>query len=115
MILSFGYLILIKIDFALGAKLFNEMMRNYQLSMPRKRKIFETPEEKSERMRQTCIDRAKLKITDDFLENIKKLVWEMPLYKVANKYNISKSRISDICKQYQIDKPQIGYWKKKKK
>ena len=102
-------------DLALGAKLFNEMMRNYQFSMPRKRKIFETPEEKSERMRQTCIDRAKLKITDDFLEDLKKLVWEMPLYKIAFKYNISNSRISDICKQYQIDKPPIGYWKKKQK
>ncbi|MFW9876772.1 MAG: hypothetical protein ACFFG0_27065, partial [Candidatus Thorarchaeota archaeon] len=96
---------------ALGAKLFNEMMRNYQFSMPRKRKIFETQEEKSERMRQTCIARAKLKITDDFLDKLKKLVWEMPLYKIASKFNISNSRISDICKQYKIDKPPIGYWK----
>ncbi len=99
-------------DLALGAKLFNEMIRNYQFSMLRKRKIFESPEEKSERMRQTCIDRAKLKITDDFLENLKKLVWEMPLYKIAEKYSISNSRITEICKKYEIVKPQIGYWRK---
>ncbi|MFX1499789.1 MAG: hypothetical protein ACFFDH_02350 [Promethearchaeota archaeon] len=100
-------------DLALGANLFNDMMRNYQSSMPRKRKIFETPKEKSERMKQACINRAKLKINNNFLENLKKLVWEMPLYKIANAYNISVSRISDFCKQYQIDKPPIGYWKKK--
>ena len=100
-------------ELALGAKLFNEMMSNYRHSMPRKRRIFETQEEKSERMRQTCINRAKLKITDDFLENLKKLVWEIPLYKIAEKYDIATSRISEICKQYQIDKPPIGYWRKK--
>ncbi|MFW9895271.1 MAG: hypothetical protein ACFFD7_05650 [Candidatus Thorarchaeota archaeon] len=100
-------------DLALGANLFNEMMRNYEFSMSRKRKIFETPEEKSERMRQLCIDRAKLKINDDLLEDLKKLVWEVPLYKVAEKYKISISRISEICKKYKIDKPPIGYWKTK--
>jgi len=100
-------------DLALGAKLFNEMIRNYLYSMPRKRRIFETQEEKSERMRQTCINRAKLKITDDFLENLKKTVWEIPLYKIAEKYNIATSRISEICKQYQIDKPPFGYWRKR--
>jgi len=98
---------------ALSAKLFNEMMRNYPHSMSRKRKIFETQEEKSERMRQLNIKRARLKITDEFLENLKKLVWEMPLYKIAEKYEIVTSRISEICKQYKIDKPPIGYWKKK--
>jgi len=102
-------------DLALGANLFNEMMKNYQFSMPRKRKIFETPEEKSERMRQANIDRAKLKITDDFIEDLKKIVWEMPLHKIAEKCEISNSRISDICKQYKINKPPIGYWKKKRK
>ncbi len=100
-------------DLALGANLFNEMMRNYQFSMPRKRKIFETPEERSERMRQTCIDRAKLKITDDFLKDLKKLVWEMPLYKIAEKYEISNSRITEVCKKYEISKPPVGYWRKK--
>ncbi len=102
-------------DLALGANLFNEMIRNYQFSMARKRKIFETPEEKSERMRQTCVNRAKLKITDDLLEDLKKLVWEMPLYKVAEKYKISNSRITEVCKKYKIAKPPIGYWKKKHK
>ncbi len=102
-------------DLALGAKLFNEMMRNYQGSMPRKRKIFETPEEKSERMRQTCINRAKLKITDEFLVDLKKLVWEIPLYKIAEKYDISNSRISEVCKRYEINKPPFGYWKKRSK
>jgi hypothetical protein len=100
-------------DLALGAVLLNETMRNYPYSMARKRKIFETAEEKSERMRQACINRAKLKITDDFLENLKKMVWEIPLYKIAEKYNIAASRISEICQQYQIDKPPIGYWRKK--
>ena len=102
-------------DLALGAKLFNEMIRNYLFSMPKKRRIFETQEEKSERMRQTCIDRAKLKITDEFLKDLKKLVWKMPLYKIAEKHEISVSRISEICKKYNINKPQIGYWKKKQK
>ncbi|MFW9879654.1 MAG: hypothetical protein ACFFG0_41800 [Candidatus Thorarchaeota archaeon] len=80
--------------------------------MLRKRKIFETQEEKSERMKQICIERAKLKITEGFLDELKKLVWEMPLYEIANKYNISISRISNICKQYRIEKPPIGYWRK---
>ncbi|MHA1701251.1 MAG: hypothetical protein ACTSWK_03185, partial [Promethearchaeota archaeon] len=97
---------------ALGARLLNEVMRNYTFSMQRKRKIFETPEEKSERMRKFCINRAKLNINEDFLKDLKKLVWEMPLYRIAEKLNVSNSRISDICKQYEIKKPPIGYWKK---
>ncbi len=72
------------------------MIKNYQFSMPRKRKIFEKPKEKSEGMKQTCIERAKLKITDELLENLKKLVWEMPLYKIAEIYNIGNTRISEI-------------------
>ena len=66
-------------------------------------------------MRQTCINRAKLKLTDDFLEDLKKLVWEMPLYKIAEKNKISNSRITEICKKYEIIKPPVGYWKKKHK
>ena len=77
--------------------------------MPRKRKIFKTREEKSERMRQTCITRAKLKIIDEFLEDLKRLVWDMPLYKIAEKYGIGNTRMSEICKQYNIQKPPIGH------
>ncbi|TFG24853.1 MAG: hypothetical protein EU529_03025 [Promethearchaeota archaeon] len=99
-------------DLALGAELFNEMMHNYSESMKRKRKIFETPEEKSERMRQVCKYIAKVKITEEFLKNLEQLTWKKPLYKIAEDLGISVSRVSSICSEYNVNKPPIGYWKK---
>ena len=36
----------------------------------------------------------------------------MPFYKTVEKNKVAASRISEICKQYEINKPLIGFWKK---
>ncbi len=99
---------------SLGAKLFNEMMYNYRRSLPRKRKLFELKEEKAIRLANYAISRKKFKFTKLQLE---KLVWEMPLNKIAELHNIqfkiqiSESLIGKYCKKWNIQKPNRGYWR----
>jgi hypothetical protein len=97
----------------IGSELFNEMMDNYQDSLPRKRKHFCTEEERIEKIKINAWNPTKIKfnITKEELE---KLVWEMPSQRIAEKYGVSGRLITKRCSQWGISKPPRGYWAKKR-
>lgn len=97
-------------DTCLGSKLFNEMMRNYADSLPRKRKCFCTKEEKSRRAAESSrsnTGKQKFIITKEKLE---RLIWEMPSTRISEVYGISDSLVTRRCHQLNIEKPPRGYW-----
>ena len=85
---------------SLGSKLFNEMMYNYKDSLPRKRKIFEMRRYKVKHKFKTLISKEKLR----------KLVWEMPITEIAEKYRVWHHDITDLCEEWEIERPPQGYW-----
>lgn len=42
------------------------------------------------------------------------MVWSEPLYKLAKKFNITSTKLSDKCKKHNIPLPSTGYWQKLK-
>lgn len=99
---------------SLGAEIFNEMMDNFENSLPRKRKVFKTKEEKVMILAKYANKRKKFRFTKEQLEE---LVWKMPLKDIAinhkNLYEVSISTalVSQYCKKWNINKPNRGYWK----
>lgn len=63
---------------SLGVKLYNEMLVNYQNSLPRKRRKFQTEKERIAKIRERAwrSTKNKLKIS---VEELKELVWKLPL------------------------------------
>lgn len=99
-------------EMSLGANLFNEMMDNYVDSLPRKRKHFCTNKERVEKIKQTVNEstgrhKRKFDISDD---DLKRIVWEMPSSKIAEKFGISDVAVAKRCKKLGIEKPGRGYW-----
>ena len=43
-------------------------------------------------------------------EELEKLVWEIPSYKLAERYGVSDTTIKNWCRGYDIEKPYKGYW-----
>lgn len=97
-------------DMCLGAELFNEMMENYEGSLPRKRKHFYTNVEKIAIHKTNAWHNHHEKKFDVPRHELERLVWEMPLIKVAIRYGVSDSTIAKRCKQFGIQKPGRGYW-----
>jgi hypothetical protein len=102
-----------------GAKLFNEMMKNYAHSMPRKRWSPCDPKEKARRaseahtperiQRRREIQVEWMAITKEELE---RLVQEMPLRHIAAKYNVTDGAVTRKCDKLNIRRPTQGYWTK---
>jgi transposase-like protein len=55
----------------------------------------------------------KRKVDRPSKEELKKLLWEIPTQRLAEKYGVSDVAISKWAKSYGIDKPPRGYWAKK--
>jgi hypothetical protein len=97
----------------LGADLFNEMLDNYEASLPRKRIRFQSTEER----RKIAIERfsgaKKFKYTK---EELKDMVWKYPLKRIAEIHeerfgiSITDDSISYWCTKMGIEKPPIGYF-----
>lgn len=47
-------------------------------------------------------------------EELAKMIWEMPMTKIAEKYGCSDRAVDKWCKNYEIKKPPMGYWAKMK-
>lgn len=100
---------------SLGKNLYLKMLKNYEFSLPRKRieSQFISHQEKIKRIKKNAWHGGtirKLMISEDIL---KKLVWEMPLYEVGHKYNVSGNTIKKYCTKWGINLPPRGYWVKK--
>ena len=95
----------------LRAKLFNEMMDNYNDSLPRKRRRFSTPEEKAAEASKKFDGRKKFFLTKPELE---KLIWEKPAVQIAKELGVSDRLITKKCRQWGIKKPDRVYWAKKR-
>lgn len=99
----------------LGADLFNEMLDNFEASLPRKRIRFQSTEER----RKIAIERfsgaRKFKFTK---EELKDMVWKYPLRRIAEIHeerfsiSITSDGISYWCTKMGIEKPPKGYFLK---
>lgn len=87
---------------SLGAKLFNEMMYNYENSLERKRKIF----------RVSLKESLKNQITKEELE---KMVWTMQINDICKKYSVYRRILIDLCDEWNIKRPPSHYWHRKKR
>jgi hypothetical protein len=104
----------------LGASLFNKMMRNYADSMERKRWFPCEREESLCRARQAMTteeirkrNALELEWSAITEEELRKLVQEMSLRRIADKYNVSNpDKISRKCRRFGIPIPDKGYWTK---
>jgi transcription elongation factor Elf1 len=50
------------------------------------------------------------KITRPSKEELKKMLWEMPTTKIAERYGVSDKAVSKWAKTYELEKPPRGYW-----
>jgi len=55
----------------------------------------------------------KRKVVRPEKEELKKLLWEVPTQKLAERYGVSDKAVEKWAKSYGIDKPPRGYWAKK--
>jgi hypothetical protein len=79
-------------------------MSNYVLSLERKRKKFEL-------RRHSVNENFEKKMTK---ENLQKLIWAMPIVKIAKNYKVHHRNITEYCKKWGISIPPLGYWNRKK-
>lgn len=89
----------------LGASLFNEMIMNYKYSLERKRKSFD------ENPRSGVIDQLRTLISKELLQE---LIYQYPVYKLAEMYKVYKGTFSKFIKEMGVIIPDRGYWLKKK-
>jgi hypothetical protein len=107
---------------SLGAELFNEMMKNYQQSMPRKRWH---PCDSKEKARRAAEANTSQKIRERkgmqykwraiTKEELNALVQELPLAVIATKYNVHVNSVVKKCEKFCIIRPRgRGYWQKRR-
>jgi len=97
-------------DLYLGLNLFNDMLRNYASSLKRKRHKLTTQREKNELIKINCWKGHHAKKLIISREELEELVWKLPSYKIAKKYNVSDRLITKRCRELNIKKPGRGYW-----
>jgi len=96
----------------IGARLFNELLDNYQNSMERKRYRFKTEEERITKIKAQSwkgYHKRKFLITREELEN---LVYIIPKIKIGEKFGVSGRTVSNWCKKWRIVAPIRGDWAK---
>lgn len=98
---------------ALGSKLFNEMLDNYEFSLPRKRCRFKTEEERIISLKKQAWKGSHKRKFEISKNKLMKLVQVMPLYKIGNKYGVSNTTVKKYCVKWGIKTPPQGYWLKK--
>lgn len=103
----------------LGAKLFNEMMKNYTQSMPRKRWFPCDPREKARRAAEAHAPeriQRRTKLQSEWRaikrEELERLVQEMSLIHIATRYNVTNGAVTRRCDKLGIQRPTRGYWTK---
>lgn len=100
----------------LGADLFNEMLDNYQNSMPRKRIRMQSSKEKAEHAIKLAQAKKKFGFTK---KGLKTLVWLMPHTEIAKLHkelfgvSINNHLVGDYCRNWNIKIPPLGYWNRK--
>lgn len=98
----------------LGKNLYLNMLKNYEFSLYRKRieSQFISHKEKIERIKKNALHGSNKRKLILPKRTLKKLVWEMPLYKIGHKYDVSGNTIKKYCIKWGIIPPSRGYWTK---
>ncbi len=106
-------------DMYLGAELFNEMIKNYAQSMPRKRWFPCDSKEKARRAAEAHISERirKRKVLQSewraiTKEELRRLVQQMPLIRIATRYNVTDGAVVRKCDKLGISRPRQCYWTK---
>jgi hypothetical protein len=98
----------------LGADLFNEMLDNYQTSLPRKRIYFTGKQERLEQLSRARDVAKKFRVSPKEFEI---LLWLMPMKDIAELLDISYGRVCEYKKRWEneglIKTPPYGYWNRK--
>nr|MDO8134145.1 hypothetical protein [Candidatus Njordarchaeum guaymaensis] len=102
----------------LGSELFNKMMKNHTNSMLRKRWVPCERKGRIRRVKEACtIEEVRKRIQLQHKwrtlakERLEELVRQMPLKKIAGKYNVSRTpTVARKCRKYGIPIPERGYW-----
>jgi len=91
---------------SLGAELFNEMLNNYKKSLNRKRIKMITDLKEFHKIRfKDFVDKLSFN-----KEDLNKLLWEFPKYKIPNKLNISYYMLIKLIRYWNIKTPPQGYF-----
>ena len=85
-----------------GPRIFNEMLRNYEKSMLRKRRLF--------REDNIVYENIKEKIKNK--ENLQDLVNKYPKSRLAKMFGVSPPLITKLCVDWEVKWPPQGYWNK---
>lgn len=91
----------------LGADLYNEMLENFQDSLQRKRTPLLSSKDRTIKNRIIAERQRKFIGTK---EELKRLVWFMPLIDIADLYSVGLTTIRKYITYWNIQKPPRGYW-----
>jgi len=102
-----------KCELFLGAKLFNEILNNYESSLARKRNRFKSNKERISNIKKNvwASNEKKFIINENELA---RLVWEMPMSKIGLRFGVSGNTVKKECIKNGILTPPHGYWCQKK-
>jgi len=102
-------------DFWLGAELFNEMMGNYQNSLPRKRNKFRVYDKllrmqvmNFESIMSRILSKEQIVKRDGI--TIKKKQFHKYAWELGKKHKFPYTLICCLCEKYNLDKPSKEYW-----
>jgi hypothetical protein len=98
-------------DLYLGAKLFNEMLYNYDKSLSRKRKVFTSNEQRISNIRKNAWKGGSQRKSMINKIELEELIWKMPKIKIAKLYGVSDTTICKYCRKWKIKVPPRGYWR----
>jgi DNA-binding transcriptional regulator YiaG len=93
-----------------NAASFNEEYSNYKMSNLEKAKAFQDKSKNKKTLAQAMFERRKVERPS--IEELNKMLWEMPTTKIAKLYGVSDKAIEKWAKGYELTKPPPGYWQK---
>ena len=87
-------------------------LKEYPMAFcPTCNKEFKTTERRLIHCSKKCARLASRKLNPS-KEELEKLVWEMPLFKIGELFKVTVGLVRDKCKEFGISKPPPGYWTK---
>nr|MDO8098260.1 hypothetical protein [Candidatus Njordarchaeota archaeon] len=111
-----------KYSISLGAELLREMMRDYDQSMPRKRWLPCSEEERMHRVRKALTSEEVRKRKGQQIRwraitpsKLAKLVCEVPLKQIAVKFNVTDTAVAKKCRKFNIPSLGRGYWRRQRR
>lgn len=78
------------------------------------KKEYETKNKEQIYCSQSCSQLSNRKVKRPTMEELKKMIWEIPTVKISKIFGVSDKAIEKWCRAYKIEKPPRGYWRKRR-